>query len=69
VKRRTDVDLGLYVHRSGRPRYVIYIMPPVVVYSKGGDRVYSCKLQTFRRWMRDSRHVKLDSVPEFCLEG
>jgi hypothetical protein len=69
ARRKTEVEFGLYVHKSGRPRYIVDIRPPFVLYSKGGDRMYACRLKTFKRWMRDSSYVRLDSVPEFCLEG
>jgi len=44
---------GAPLERAGfAPRWVLWVSAERVLYSRGGDKHYECKRETFRRWVR-----------------
>lgn len=57
----TDL-VGVFVATTGnaRMRRVVGVVRNRVVYSKGGDRLYSCSARTFATWIREARGIRVD---------
>lgn len=58
-----DIPLGIYRSSYGI-RWLLLVRDGYVRYSRGGDRHYVCKVETFLRWARKNRAMRVDNQDE-----
>lgn len=54
-----QVNEGEIYAAGGRHRRIIRVLSGRVFYSRGGDVNFSCKLRTFRAWLRDAKPTRI----------
>lgn len=57
---------GVFVTHTSKQRHrrILAVIDSTVTYSKGGERTYTCKLSTFKDWVRRTYASEVDREHE-----